>query len=385
MTPFAVGTIIAPNYEAYARVLARSLASIHAEQRLVVLVLADAPGSMGHVPGIEVITPYELPLGRDHFHRMAAMYSVIELATALKPWLLRFLLARGVQSAIYLDPDTELFASLNEISDLAAHHGIVLTPHFRHPIPRDGLLPGEQEILISGTYNLGFIAVGQNAHAFLDWWQERLLTDCRVDIARGLFVDQRWIDLAVLYFRHHVLGDDGFNVAYWNLHEREVAVTGAGYTVNGRPLRLFHYSGYEPDKPRVLSKHTQSRPRKRLSENATLLALFEAYRRQLLGEGWAQMRGRPYPYSSSASGIPLTRRVRAVYRAALVAGREPPDPFDRARAAGFDAWLARDLMWYAARRMEDAGAILSGKTPRVPRALSFLMARLRGLVGRPHE
>ncbi len=90
----------------------------------------------------------------------------------------------------------------------------------------------------------------------LDWWSERLATDCLVAPERGYFVDQRWMDLAPgLIPRLAILRDEGYNVAYWNLPSREVTRDGERYTVNGRPLRFFHFSGYDPDHPDRLSKH----------------------------------------------------------------------------------------------------------------------------------
>ena len=64
-------------------------------------------------------------------------------------------------------------------------------------MPRDGKRPNEQDILIAGAYNLGFIGhrLGAFADRLLDWWAERLERDCIVDPSRGFFVDQRWIDL----------------------------------------------------------------------------------------------------------------------------------------------------------------------------------------------
>ena len=76
-----------------------------------------------------------------------------------------------------------------------------------------------------------------------DWWAERLATDCLVAPERGYFVDQRWMDFAPgLIPSLPVLRDPGYNVAYWNLPSRDVSAT-AKYTVNGWPLRFFHFSG----------------------------------------------------------------------------------------------------------------------------------------------
>ena len=141
--------------------------------------------------------PSELAIA--HWDQMAAGYSVLELSTAVKPWLLRHLLHdRGVPDITYLDPDIQVFDSLDEVSELLTGHAVVVNPHLTAAMPRDGHRPTETDILISGSFNLGFAAFAPDAEVdqLLDWWSERLATDCLVAPERGYFVDQRWMDLA---------------------------------------------------------------------------------------------------------------------------------------------------------------------------------------------
>jgi hypothetical protein len=327
--------------------------------------LDDGDRSFVDQTAIEVVRPSDLPIEQRQFHQMAAMYTVMELATAIKPWFLRLLLSRAPNAALYLDPDTELFAPVDGVARLAETKGIVLTPHITVPIPRDSLRPREQDLLISGTYNLGFIAVSDEAYPFLEWWQERLYTDCVVDPRAGLFVDQKWIDLAVQFFPYHVLRDPGFNVAYWNLDERSVGFAEAGYTVNGEPLQLFHYSGYDPKVPGVISKHTGDHPRVRLADHDALRTLFDAYRSKLMTEGWAHTHLSEYPFARSASGLTFSPELRHRYRRAVVRGEFPPDPFDPTAEAAFDAWQRRPVI--------ERGVELVRR--HVPELLPFLYAR----------
>ena len=90
-----------------------------------------------------------------------------------------------------------VYAPLTEMFQAVRDHGLVLNPHNTEAMPRDGRKPNEQDILIAGAYNLGFIGIGSSAFAdeLLDWWGVRLERDCIVDPERGFFVDQRWIDL----------------------------------------------------------------------------------------------------------------------------------------------------------------------------------------------
>ena len=49
---------------------------------------------------------------------MAVIYHVLELSTAVKPWLLRWVLARsGGDGALYLDPDMLVLEPLDELFD----------------------------------------------------------------------------------------------------------------------------------------------------------------------------------------------------------------------------------------------------------------------------
>jgi glycosyltransferase involved in cell wall biosynthesis/SAM-dependent methyltransferase len=338
-------TIIARNYLPYARVLAESFTEHHPRGRLTVLVIDDVnaevderrePFSVARIPDIG-FDPRE-------FHRMAMIYDVMELATAVKPTFLRHLLSSGASEIIYLDPDIQVFAPLDDIAALARQHAIVLIPHTTGPIPRDDHRPSESDILAAGIFNLGFIALGPGCELFLDWWTERCLRDCLSEPARMRFVDQRWIDLASTIFSHHVLDDQTCNVGYWNLHERDILWTGERYEVSGRPLRFFHFSGFRPEVPYLLSKHQVDRPRILLSERPGVAQLCRAYAERLLGAGYAATTGPAYGFDLLPNGLRVSRRMRRLYREALLKAEregadEPPNPFDLSGSQHFLAWL----------------------------------------------
>src|ERR1700730_4149878 len=251
-------TIIAKNYVAYARVLARSFREHHPDSRCFALVIDETAGYLD--PGgepFELVTPGELDL--EDFERMAARYDVLALSTAVKPWLLRHLLHdRGLQKIAYLDPDIQVCSSLAEIDALLEDHEIALIPHLTEPIPNDGHKPSEEDILIAGAYNLGFVALsrGPEVDALLTWWSKHLERECVVAPERGIFVDQRWMDFVPGFLeRVAVIRDPGYDVAYWNLHSRALKRHDGGWQAAGRPLRFMHFSGYDPVEPDRLSKH----------------------------------------------------------------------------------------------------------------------------------
>src|ERR1700704_4060881 len=82
-------TVVARNYLPAARVLARSYLDHHPDHEFVIAVI-DAPRETGTTEnGYRVVGPESLDIGEDDYLRMATAYSVTELATAVKPFLLR--------------------------------------------------------------------------------------------------------------------------------------------------------------------------------------------------------------------------------------------------------------------------------------------------------
>jgi glycosyltransferase involved in cell wall biosynthesis len=316
----AVFTIVARNYLAYARVLATSLARHNPQARLHVVVLDDPHRDAAPEQSFEILHADELPFHpASDFHTMAAIYDVTELATAVKPWAFEQFFARGASVVIYLDPDIEVFDSLGPVEPLARQHGLVLTPHITEPLPQDGKRPNERDLLLAGIYNLGFLALSSGAaQTFLPWWRERLRRDGLNAPAEGLFVDQRWIDFAPALFEPWILKDAGYNVAYWNLAhrtlDREDDRIVVRHGVDARPLRFFHFSGFSPLAPHLLSKHQQESLRIRLSEAPLLAELCERYAAALEAAGFAETASLPYAFAATAEGLPLEARTRRVLR-----------------------------------------------------------------------
>jgi glycosyltransferase involved in cell wall biosynthesis/SAM-dependent methyltransferase len=314
-----VCTIIAKNYLAAARVLGDSLREHHPEVGFHVLVVDEIEGYIDpELERFEVLRPQEI--GIPDFDAMAGIYQILELSTAVKPWLLRHLLERSDDGVVlYLDPDIRLYDRIDDVFEAVREHGLVLTPHNTEPIPRDGLKPAEEDILIAGAYNLGFIGLGRTDFAdfLLDWWAERLERDCVSDPANGLFVDQRWIDLVPgLADDYLLLRDPGFNLAYWNLATRKVVKNGDGsFRVNDEPLRLFHFSGFDPGQPHMLSKHQD---RIRLPDEPALAELCADYAEALWAAGHREASPWPYSYDETHGGIVLTPAHRATYRKAVL-------------------------------------------------------------------
>ena len=159
---------------------------------------------------------------------------------------------------------------------------IIITPHFTNPL-NDNKFQAEEDFLNSGLYNLGFIAVKNTPEGckMINWWAERLRHKAFIDLKRGLFTDQKWINFVPLFFKGvAILNHPGYNMAYWNLHERSLSKKKDGYFVNRTyPLVFYHFSGFNPLVPDLLSKYQD---RFTFEQRSDILELFKNYSNQLL-------------------------------------------------------------------------------------------------------
>jgi glycosyltransferase involved in cell wall biosynthesis len=313
MSEHAAVTIVSKNYLSYAEALGESFKKNHPEHDFLIILVDRADGYVGStLPcGAEVIEIANIAI--PDLSRFIYRYSIMELNTAVKPFVLADLFARRrYKTLLYIDPDILIFRPLTHVYEALNNASIVLTPHTRRPY-YDQWFPGDLAILQSGTYNLGFIGLrnGDSADKMLKWWMSKLHKDCIVDIPNGLFVDQKWIDLVPgFYPDHKILHSPGYNAAYWNLHERPITRTGDEWLVDGEPLSFFHFSGYIPFAPRNLSKHQN---RHNLASMPALQSLTDFYAHVLLKHGYEDSSIWPYAFETLPNGvrIPLAL-VRAV-------------------------------------------------------------------------
>jgi|GEM_PF-406007 len=306
-------TIIARNYLAQAQVLAHSFRQYVPNGRFYVLIIDGPPDLVSSKDGFQVIRIEQLQIPR--LTDMCFKYDVTELSTAVKPTLLRLLLSEfNEEQVIYFDPDILIARPLYELHEAMAAADIVLIPHLLDPIPDDGHRPSEKDILLAGAYNLGFLGIRRSSTVdrFLAWWEERLAEDCRVDVARGIFVDQKWIDLVPGMFPGTVvLRDASYNVAHWNLYARKISQDGERFFVNSRPLAFFHFSGFDAHSPETISKHQD---RVRIEDEPSLRNLLRLYRDLLYAHGYDESSRWEYGFSRFSDGQPVSRGMRLVYQ-----------------------------------------------------------------------
>ncbi|NNN12206.1 MAG: glycosyltransferase family 4 protein [Acidimicrobiaceae bacterium] len=167
-------------------------------------------------------------------------------------------------------------------------------------------------MLGSGIYNLGFIAVNRAAIPLLQWWRDRLVFDATSEPSEVFFTDQRWMDFAPALARVRIVRHPGYNVAYWNLHSRFLERREVGYRVNGQELVFMHFSGYNPEKPHILSSNQGDFPRVLFSERQDVFELFNDYREEIIKYSGGP--SAPYGFSCLNSGMPLDKLTRSIVR-----------------------------------------------------------------------
>nr|WP_315475489.1 glycosyltransferase [uncultured Undibacterium sp.] len=311
----AIVTIVSNNYLHFARSLMQSVAKHHPNaDRYCVIVDTDLSYASELKEEFTTLTlsQLNLPFG-DEF---TFQYTILELNTAVKPWALEHLLEAGYDQVLYIDPDIYLYSPLTEVSDLlSAGASIVLTPHLLAPMT-DEKKPTELDIRIAGTYNLGFCALGNqgNTRDFLHWWQGKLRRDCVVDFNRGVFVDQSWIDLVPTIFEHvKILRHHGYNVAYWNMAQRNITESADGQIlVNQDRLAFFHFSGLNPSNPQPFSKHQNRYTLDNMAPITTRLTL--DYSNTVRANGVEKYRSVPYGFGFYQDGRPILEASRRHFR-----------------------------------------------------------------------
>lgn len=325
-------TITSSYYLAHARVLAESFLQRHPGAKFSVLLIDGAAGLSGDEP-FEALTPADVGIDREEFERRATMYIAQGLATSMKPDLLLALLRRGHDPLLFIDADGYVYDDLGRLADLAREHSLVLSPHSNDPYPLWEVDSPEQTFIRAGAMNAGLIAVSARAQPFLSWWAQRTARRCVFDPARGLFLEQTWLMLAPALFDHHVLRERGCNVAGWNLHTRDVQWQGDTPTIDGGPLRHFHFAmSYDPDHPERLTASEHARWWPPLRERPGAARLSREYAERLIAGGYRELRKPSRLFDAMPEGAPIEPWMRASYREALIHAEatgepEPPNPF----------------------------------------------------------
>ncbi|SFA80064.1 hypothetical protein SAMN04515620_103100 [Collimonas sp. OK607] len=321
---YAVFTVCNLAYLPKALALAESL--LRYEQKKLKIYLIDRkcdvalPDRLADFIWIEDVGVQEL-------YELAFKYDITEFSTSVKPFISLQLL-KVFDKVIFLDPDTCVYHSLAPILSDLEKYPIVLTPHYTKP--HDNTWQNSDVGMMRfGSFNLGFFAITKSDEglSFLQWWSDRCFRFCYFEAQFGLSTDQKWVSIAPCFFKNlYVSFNLGYNVAFWNLQERDISIDTSGlYLVNEEyPLIFFHFSSFDEKNPDLLSRSTFFAKGK---SGKDLLALSASYK-AALDRNTTDASKTKYGFDFMSNGdyiSPTLRRAYASVSQELPCGH---DPFD---------------------------------------------------------
>jgi lipopolysaccharide biosynthesis glycosyltransferase len=276
-------TICSINYLSQAITLGNSLKSSNPEVEFRIYLVDKLAGRETVIDTVpfSLIEIEKVPIA--DFKGMCIRYNIVELNTSVKPFIIEHIFNNEthVKNVIYFDPDIIVFGSLKELLNNLQTNTIVLTPHILCPCDDHPFGQSERNYLIAGTFNLGFIGVSRQEETFdfLKWWQDRLVHQGYGNNAMHLFFDQKWLNLALIFFQNvYIEKNPGYNMAGWNLHERVITEKSDGkYIINHKhELAFYHFSGVklQSDDVSTYSKYS-------FEERPDLKEIIDVYRRRL--------------------------------------------------------------------------------------------------------
>lgn len=322
-----VFTSAAVNYLPKVRMLCGSIRRHHPEATIH-LALADLRPDWldtANEPFDDVMDVSQL--GIPNWQPWTFRHSIVELSTAIKPFALKRLLERpDCDRVLYFDPDMVLFSRVDDILDALSASNVTLTPHQSKPeTSYEAVIDNEIGSLKWGVFNLGFIGVRDTGegHRFCQWWADRVYDFCRDDVPNGLFTDQKWINLAPVFFEGvHIVRGARHNVATWNLTTREFGGRiESGFTVDGEPLGFYHFTGFDSGAHRIMAG-------KNAAGNRSVQELIGWYERETTSSSEDRRASQwPWAFASFSDGSRVEPWHRRIYRDNIDLQYAFPDPY----------------------------------------------------------
>lgn len=267
-------------------------------------------------------------------------YSEMELSYACTPFLIDYLIEAGYEGVVFLKQETLVLDSLAPVFDELQRHSVLLTPHYLEPPGGASGVEWELKTLRAGVFNGGFLAFSnrEESRRLLAWWKRKTRRGCFRAVDQGVHFEQRWLDFFPSFAPDaHILRDPGMNVGHWNLAERRIRVRQGRVTAGSAPCRVFRFSGYEPERPRMVTKYN---PHLTVASTGEAAEVFHRYQTMLDAAGYREARQWPYAYGAYDNGVPIKERDRRIYHDLDGAAVQFGNSFTTARPGSFFRWLA---------------------------------------------
>jgi len=338
----AIFTIISYNYLPLAWSLMDSIKQTNESDFDLFVVVADAKEedllSLKNEKDykIEYLAGEEIFANEDFRLELAFKYDVTEFCTSLKPYtFLKLAEENKYDGIIYFDPDFIVYSDITNVFVKLQTKLCLVTPHYYNIEESHSGYVSEKVILFAGIFNFGFFAINpkhQNGIKLLKWWANRLSDGAYHDKIDAYHTDQKWMDYLPTYFGEdvYIIRKPGYNLAIWNLHQREIVKQDGKYLVHDigsdkfESLSFIHFAGFDYNNLEVVHKHYLD-----VSSNnfPALKELMQDYRIRLEKNGFEKHITIPYKYNSFENGKPVIKFHRRLYRVSLGDKRKYLNPF----------------------------------------------------------
>lgn len=318
----AICTVVTRSHLPYARVLMESVEKFHPEVSRFVLVV---DGDGGEVFGDEFKTITLSELTTIDTANFLFQYTAFEACNALKSFLIQHLqTVFSLKRILYLDSDTVLYAKISDILSKLETCSLLLTPHILKDFPVADTKNRSELFLSSGTFNAGVIGVGllDSVDGFIDWWCSKMRFNCVDQIDRGIYVDQKYLDLVPSLFNHFIiLKDDSVNLGYFNIRAKQFKHVDGSWLVDSQPLRIFHFTQFDPDEMRFKAGIQDSS----IDSHGEFRFFLKQYASILKRFGFPMVT--PYRFNYHDSGLVISKALREHHRHLAKSGLAPKNPF----------------------------------------------------------
>ncbi len=157
----------------------------------------------------------------------------LEFNVSLKPLaIIETLQKYPISKILYVDSDILFLKELNYLFNEYNDDQILLWPHRHLPSYRSNAFMMTR----NGIFNAGLFGVsGECGKNFVKWWWNLTKDYCFMEPEEGLFVDQKWLDMAPCFFKNIKINRDGIdNIGHWNIDLSEL-----------NEVNSLHLSGFD--------------------------------------------------------------------------------------------------------------------------------------------
>jgi len=324
-----VFTIVAYNYLGSAITLGKSIAENDKDTDFIIII-ADKKRNNIEI-GYEGKVFFAEDIGIENYEEMAFKYDVTEFATSVKPFCIEYLFDKfDYNKVLYIDPDIYVYERLEHIYERLDVCDVILTPHILDSTKAAEDI--EVGLMHSGAFNLGFFGVrnSENGRCIVSWWANKLKDYAYAHPKKGLYTDQKWMNIAVAEFKGiEVLRDYSYNVAWWNFNERDISsVDGKPYVKQDsivKPVVFFHFSGYKLGIKETISK---SKSYNKLENRADIEEIFNQYNAHLIASDYERYSSIQYGYIYYSNNIIISSLNRRLFGRLIEEGKRFEKPFE---------------------------------------------------------